>query len=419
MAPPGPNGPSRNKREKPALARYKRSKASKAMADQQNFETARPDAADPAVALAKALGQWAVPRPKPLPSRKLGKIPGMPAPSVEDLARELGLKLGDQNELTIRRIRRGKGYSFVRANGAHIRDARTIRRLHAMAVPPAYREVRYSPDPNSHLQAVGRDAAGRLQYRYHADWEKVREQRKAHRLAKLVTALPKIRRNVSAHLAGEDPTREFALSAVIELIARTAIRPGNESYARLNGTRGATTLLKSNVTLEDDSFVLTFKAKGGKAVRKECDAAKLVRAISILRGLPGKRLFQYRDASGIVRTVSTATVNAFLREIAGIRISLKDFRTLMASAVVLESLSRISPAKSARGRKRQVLDAIRAAADRLSNTPAICRKSYVHDTIVTAFEDGILERFAATMTGPRTQKKREQLLAQVVMAAAA
>ena len=121
-----------------------------------------------------------------------------------------------------------------------------------MAVPPAYAEVRYSPDPNSHLQAVGRDAAGRLQYRYHSDWEKVREQRKAHRLARLVGALPKIRRNVSLHLAGDEPTREFALSAVIELIARTAIRPGNESYARLNGTRGATTLLKSNVTLEDD-----------------------------------------------------------------------------------------------------------------------------------------------------------------------
>ena len=381
------------------------------MTDQQNFAAAQSDSADPAVALAKALGQW--PKAEPAKPALNGKT------SVEELAGELGLKLGDQNELTIRRIRRGKGYSFVRANGAHIRCARTIRRLHAMAVPPAYREVRYAPDPNSHLQAVGRDAAGRLQYRYHADWEKVREHRKAHRLAKLVAALPKIRRNVSMHLAGEEPTREFALSAVIELIARTAIRPGNESYARLNGTRGATTLLKSNVTLEDDSFVLTFKAKGGKAVRKECNAAKLVRAISILRGLPGKRLFQYRDATGIVRTVSTATVNAFLREIAGIRISLKDFRTLMASAVVLESLSRISPAKSARGRKRQVLEAIRAAADQLSNTPAICRKSYVHDTIVTAFEDGILERFAATLKTQRVQFKREQLLAQVVTAAAA
>jgi DNA topoisomerase-1 len=321
--------------------------------------------------------------------------------------------------LTIRRIKRGKGYHFIRANGTQIRHVGTIRRLNRMAVPPAYRDVRYSPDPNSHLQAVGIDAAGRLQYRYHADWEKVREQRKAHRLAKLVAALPKIRRNVSAHLAGDEPTREFALSAVIELIARTAIRPGNESYTRLNGTRGATTLLKSNVTLEDDCVVLTFKAKGGKAVRKECNAAKLVRAIGILRTVPGKRMFQYRDAYGIVRAVSTTSVNAFLREIAGIKISLKDFRTLMASAVVVESLSRVTPATSQRGRKRQVLEAIRAAADKLSNTPAICRKSYVHDTIVTAFEDGILERFAATMTGPRTQKKREQLLAQVVTAAAA
>jgi DNA topoisomerase I len=388
------------------------------MMDQQNFVATQPGEADPEVALAKALGQWPKPQPaKPRISTR--KTAATTAPTVEVLARELGLNLGEQTQLTIRRVKRGKGYSFVRPNGSHIRDAKTIRRLHAMAVPPAYRNVRYSPDPNSHLQAVGRDAAGRLQYRYHADWEKVREHRKAHRLAKLVGALPKIRRHVSMHLAGDEPTREFALSAVIELIARTAIRPGNETYARMNGTRGATTLLKSNVTLEDDAFVLSFKAKGGKAVRKECDAAKLVRAIPILRTVPGKRLFQYRDASGIVRAVSTTMVNSFLREIAGIKISLKDFRTLMASAVVLESLSLISPAASERGRKRQVNDAIRAAADQLSNTPAICRKSYVHDTIVTAFEDGILERFAATMKGYRTQKKREQLLAQVVLAAAA
>jgi DNA topoisomerase-1 len=395
------------------------------MMDQQNFEAPRPGSVDPSVGLAQALGQLPKDLPKDAANELLKQLAKSPKPqlvaktSVEELAGELGLNLGDQNELTIRRIKRGKSYTFLRANGTRIRHAGTIRRLNRMAVPPAYKEVRYSPDPNSHLQAVGRDAAGRLQYRYHADWEKVREQRKAHRLAKLVAALPKIRRNVNMHLASDAPTREFALSAVIELIARTAIRPGNESYARLNGTRGATTMLKSNVTIEDDTVVLTFKAKGGKATRKECDAARLVRAIGILRTVPGKRMFQYRDGSGVVRTVSTTTVNAFLREIAGIKISLKDFRTLMASAVVLESLSRISPAASARGRKKQVLDAVRAAADELSNTPAICRKSYVHDTIVTAFEDGILERFAATMKGYRTQSKREQLLAQVVMAAAA
>ena len=145
------------------------------MTDQQNFEALRPVSADPAVALApRCSGNCPM---QPVEKAK----PVVVKTSVEELAADHGLKLGDQNELTIRRIKRGKGYSFVRANGTQIRHAGTIRRLNRMAMPPAYREVRYSPDPNSHLQAVGVDAAGRLQYRYHADWEKVREQRKAHR----------------------------------------------------------------------------------------------------------------------------------------------------------------------------------------------------------------------------------------------
>src|ERR1700686_1013343 len=152
------------------------------MMDQQNFEAARPASAD----------------------SHLTVTPGHPA-SVETLAKGLGLKLGDQNQLTIRRIKRGKSYSFVRANGTAIRHTGTIKRLHSMAVPPAYAEVRYSPDPSSHLQAVGRDAAGRLQYRYHSDWEKVREHRKAHRLARLDEGFPKICRNVSQPLNGDGP----------------------------------------------------------------------------------------------------------------------------------------------------------------------------------------------------------------------
>ena len=371
------------------------------MMDQQNFDVSRDDA------------------PAGEPIRIEPKAAKLTVSSVARLAKQLGLTIGDQRDLTIRRMKRGKSYAFLRANGTTIRHAGTIKRLNAMAMPPAYVEVRYATDPASHLQAVGRDAAGRLQYRYHADWEKVREQRKAHRLSKLAGALPKIRRAVARHLSAGEPTKEFALAAVIEMVARTAIRPGSESYARLNGTRGATTLLKSNVSIEDDCIVLSFKAKGGKAVRKECDATRLIKAVEVLKGLPGKRLFQYKDDAGVIRQVSTGQVNVFLRDIAGIAISLKDFRTLMASAVVLESLSRISPAQSIRGRKKQVLEAVREAADELSNTPAICRKSYVHDTIVTAFEDGILERFAATVKGTRSQAKREQLLAQVVAAAAA
>jgi DNA topoisomerase I len=337
--------------------------------------------------------------------------------SVIRLAKKLGLTLCHRSELSIRRIKRGKGFSFVTSEGRAIRKKTIVERLNALAVPPAYIEVRYSSDAMTHLQAIGRDAAGRLQYRYHADWEKVREARKARRLAKLVDALPKIRRAVARILSGSEPSREFALSAVIELIARTAIRPGSESYARLNGTRGATTLLKSNVSIEDDCIVLAFRAKGNKSVRKECDAARLVRAIEILRQLPGRRMFQYRDEAGEVRPVNSSQVNKFLRELAGIKISLKDFRTLMASAAVLESLSRVVPAESARGRRRQVLDAVRAAADELANTPAICRKSYVHETIVSAFEDGLLERFSSTLKGCRSLARREQVLAKVVATA--
>lgn len=373
------------------------------MLDQANSKPATEQQA------ARALLKHLEPQPKPAKAR---------GSRVSTIARSLGLKLGDQQELTIRRLKKGKGWSFQHADGKTIRDKAEIKRLNAMAIPPAYEEVRYATDPALHLQAVGRDAAGRLQYRYHPDWEKVREHRKAQRLEKLVGALPKIRRAVAVQLATEEPTREFALAAVIEMIARTAIRPGSESYAKLNGTRGATTLLKSNVMIEDDCVILAFKAKGGKAVRKECDASRLVRAIEVLKGLPGKRLFQYVDAEGEKRNVSTSQVNAFLREIAGIKISLKDFRTLMASAVVVESLARMSPAESAAGRKRQVREAVEAAASELANTPAICRKSYVHDTIVTAFEDGLLERFASTIKGSRSQSKREQLLAQVVAAAA-
>src|ERR1700753_305905 len=158
------------------------------MMDQVNIEATRPVSADPEVALAKALGQW----PKTPVKVPTARATAAVKTSVEELAGELGLKLGVQNELTIRRIKRGKRYSFVRANGTRIRHLGTIKRLNSMAVPPAYAQVRYSPDPNSHLQAVGRDAAGRLQYRYHADWEKVREERQAHRLAKLVGSLPRI-----------------------------------------------------------------------------------------------------------------------------------------------------------------------------------------------------------------------------------
>jgi DNA topoisomerase-1 len=342
-----------------------------------------------------------------------------PLPSSAKLARRLGLKYVTADRLSLKRLRHGEGFRYVDADGAAIREPETLQRLKSLAVPPAYEDVLYAVEANAHLQAVGRDAAGRLQYRYHPEWQKVRELRKARRLAVLAEALPKIRRSVTRHLSGAEPAREFALAAVIELVARSAIRAGDENHTRFSGNRGATTLLKSNVEVSGGVVTLKFRAKGGKKVLKAFSAPRLSEAIEVLAKLPGRRLFQYRTDTGDVRAVTARGVNAFLREIAGGRISLKDFRTLLASVTVLDALARETPATSKRGRRRQILEAIRLAADDLANTPAICAKSYVHETVINAFEEGTLEAFAETLRNCRTQAGREKVLSEVMAAAAA
>ena len=333
---------------------------------------------------------------------------------LQVLAKRLGLHLVTAEALTIRRRRSGRGFAYFRSDSSPLRNKAEIRRLASLAVPPAYHDVRYAENPAAHLQAIGRDDAGRLQYRYHPAWQQVREAQKARRLERLVDVMPKIRRSIGQHLAGNELSRELALAAVVELVARSGIRPGTESYARMRGTRGAATLLKSNVSVENDSVVLSFRAKVAKVVRKEFSAPRLAEVLEMLRKLPGRRLFQYRNGDGVVRAVTAREVNTFLREIAGVKISLKDFRTLLASAAVLETLARQTPAASARQRRRQVLEAVRAVAEDLDNTPAICRRSYVHDTIVTAFEDGVLETFADVLKKNRSGVHRERLLARVV-----
>ena len=245
------------------------------------------------------------------------------------------------------------------------------------------------------------------------------ETRKARRLARLAEVLPRIRRSINQHLNTSTPSRQFTLAAVIELVARTAIRPGSEEYARLRGTRGAATLLKSNVSVYGESVKLRFKAKGSKTIEKEINAPKFANATHLLLQLPGRRLFQFRDGDGGVRGVSARDVNAFLRDVAGVEISLKDFRTLLASVSVLDTLARMEPATSKRARRRQILDAIGEAAAELGNTPAICRKSYVHETVVNAFEDGALEQFAEMLRASRSTTSRAKILAKVTATDAA
>src|SRR5215212_11514215 len=211
-----------------------------------------------------------------------------PSAAKGQLARKLGLRIVGVSELTIIRQRRGSGFCYVRPDGKLVCDKLLTRRLDRLAVPPAYVDASYCADARGHLQAVWRDAAGRLQYRYHSKWTRIRDAGKLQRLARLAKALPKIRRALSRRLAEKRPSREFALAAAVELVAASGIRAGRESYARLNGTRGAATLLKSNVRVKGQTVALSFRAKGGKAVRKEFKSPRLASAIETLRTVPGR-----------------------------------------------------------------------------------------------------------------------------------
>jgi len=330
--------------------------------------------------------------------------------AIDMLASEHGLKIVSVEQLTIRRVRCGKGFAY--RNGAgRVREATELARLRSLAVPPAYVDVRYAADSAAHLQAVGTDAAGRLQYRYHADWTAVREALKARRLSRLARALPDIKRAVAKALSGEENSAVFAIAAVVHLVNLTAIRAGGESYAKERGTRGAATLLKSNVRMAGRAMVLEFKAKGGKQVSKEIRDRRLQAALKRLMALPGRRLFQYRGADGAVHAIRAGDVNEFLRSVAGRRISLKDFRTLVASTSALEALAKTAPETSERKRRSQLRTAVTAIAAELGNTPTVCRTSYVHAAVVTAFEDGKLARLRKP---PRSIRQKAQILARLV-----
>jgi len=339
--------------------------------------------------------------------------------NVRALARKLGLRIAKREELSIRRERSGDGWIYRNRFNRRVTAKRLVQRLDRLAVPPAYEDVVYATDAKAHLQAVGRDAAGRLQYAYHPDWAKIRDLRKAERLVALVDVLPRVRRTLAQRLSDGEPTREFALAAVIELIATSAIRAGGEEYARERKTRGAATLLKSNVKIEGGAVHLSFRAKGGKHIRKTLENAKLAAALARLVTLPGPRLFQYSDGDGNVRSITSADVNAYLKEIADCDVSLKDFRTLCASAEVLEALAQQEPGPSAAMRKRQINEALKAAAQTLENTPTICRKSYVHPAVLTAFEAGVLKQFADQLKAARSPARAQEAVVKVIDAEAA
>ena len=295
-----------------------------------------------------------------------------------------------RDDLTVARRRNGKGYVLVDAAGRVVRDPRLRARVRALVIPPAWQSVRIAPDERAHIQACGTDDAGRVQYIYHPDWGARRARRKQRQLAALSDALPGIRRRVQRDLEAEAGSKTLALAIAVALIDRTAMRVGRERYLAANGTRGAGTLFTRDVRVKGDKVSLDFPAKSGKRASYTVSDQRLARAIERIKSIQGRRLLMYRGVDGQVRSLRSNDINAYLREISGAKVSAKDFRTLHASALAAEALSRLEPGASETARKRQVSTIVRQVAGFLQNTPAITRQSYIAPCLFRLFETGRL-----------------------------
>jgi DNA topoisomerase-1 len=290
----------------------------------------------------------------------------------------------------IRRARRGSGFTYTAADGTRVDDPETLARIRALAVPPAWTDVWISPISNGHLQATGRDARGRKQYRYHDRWREVRDETKFGRLAEFGMALTPLRRAVHRDLRRDGLVRERILATVVRLMDTAFARVGNPEYARDNKSFGLTTLRGRHVEVSGSKVRFEFVGKGGKAHAFDVDDPTLARIVRRCRDLPGQDLFQYLNGDGEPRTVGSGDVNDYIREVSGGEFTAKDFRTWAGTVTAAATLAGIGPATSERGAKRNVVRAVEAVAASLGNTPAIARKSYIHPEVVALYLEGSL-----------------------------
>jgi DNA topoisomerase I len=304
-------------------------------------------------------------------------------PDPQAAAREAGLRYLDDRKPGITRRRRGKHFSYFDPAGKQIHDEAELQRIKSLAVPPAYTNVWISPIPNGHLQATGRDARGRKQYRYHKRFREVRDESKYHRLVAFGKALPAVRKAIAADLAATQLTRRKVLAAVVALLDSTGMRVGNEEYVQANGSFGLTTLRTRHVRVTGSRVRLHFRGKTGKEHRILLDDARLARVIKRCRDLPGEELFSYVDENGEIASVSSDDVNEYIREIAGDDFSAKDFRTWIGTVECIGALA--EPAAHLVEAKSNIAAALEHVAARLGNTPAVCRKAYVHPAVLETY----------------------------------
>jgi len=314
----------------------------------------------------------------------------------------------------IRRRRSGKGFAYLGPSGRRITDADVIARIRHLAIPPAYTDVWICIDPRGHLQATGRDARRRKQYRYHPEWRTLRDHDKFARLFEFGRSLPRLRRRLRADLKLPGLPRDKVLAIVASLLGKTMGRVGNREYLRENGSYGLTTLRDRHLALlRGGRARLSFRGKSGQPHELTIDDARLARLLRRCQQLPGQQLFQYIDDDGHAQPIDSGMVNDYLQRATGESFTAKDFRTWGATALAVERLARTPLPRTERLRAGQIVTVVKEVAEVLGNTPAICRKSYIDPIVFDAWRDGRLQRAAAQATGG-TLRKTEALLLRLL-----
>jgi DNA topoisomerase-1 len=328
-------------------------------------------------------------------------------------AAEAGLRWTNDGRPGISRRRAGKGWAYRAPDGSPVRDRETLARIRSLAIPPAWTDVWICPDARGHIQATGRDARGRKQHRYHPAFREQREHAKFDRMLQFAGLLPGIREQVDRDLARPGLPREKVLAAVVRLLELTLIRVGNEEYARLNKSFGLTTLRDRHARIEGTAIRFRFTGKSGKKHEVTLRDRRLARVVARCQELPGQDLMQYVDDDGVVRDVRSEDVNAYLRDITGgADVTAKDFRTWAGTVLTYRALRALQPGATDREARHNVVEAIRQTSERLGNTPAVARKSYVHPAVLQAYLDGgigeALVEAAEEQTAPPSEPSEDE-----------
>jgi DNA topoisomerase-1 len=321
--------------------------------------------------------------PRQLPPPELAKDP-------HAAARTAGLRYVTDTAPGIRRRKAGKGFNYVGPNGNTIRNRAELARIRSLAIPPAYTDVWICPLKNGHIQATGRDARGRKQYRYHPRWREVRDETKYSRMLAFSEVIPRIRSQVDRDLAQQHLTRKKVMATVVRLLECTGIRVGNDEYAKANNSYGLTTLKDQHVDISGSTLRFEFRGKSGKQYRVSVNNRRLARIVQRCQSLPGQELFQYLDEDGRRQVVSSEDVNQYLRDIGHEDFTSKDFRTWVGTNLAVTALKEIGPCRSSKQAKSNILRAIDKVSEQLNNTRAICRKYYVHPAILETYEAGTM-----------------------------